>query len=361
MRSKSGRAPGRRSIKRVFLIGTVVILVLSLFSFCASAFVFNMVFRRQAENPYALTMVYSAQDAAAYPRAQLSFPSGENTLNGYLYGSGSEQGVIIIVNGFHATQTGHLAEVFYFVDAGWSVLTFDGTGVGESEGSSLIGLEQGRRDVLAALDFVSTYPDTAGLPLFLYGHSAGGYAVATLCDDARVSASVSISGFNSPRRMMHHYAKKYVGILADIEYPFMCLYDSFLFGRDGRITAEKQLSGARHPVMIVQGSEDQVVPLPQSIYASCDDLDNGNIHRLLLEEDFRNEHSTIWLSPEAADELLRLSQYESDSLSRYGDSVPENVEARLTQNAARSDLLLRDLDPAFMAEVDAFFSQALTN
>ena len=359
MTTKTCRAPKRYTAKRVFLIGTIVIFVFSLFSICSSAFAFHMTFRRRAEPPYTLAMSYTAADEAAYPRVEVDFPSGNNTLRGYLYGTDSQKGIVIVVNGFHATQNGHLGEVFYFVDDGWSVLTFDSTGVGLSDGNSLIGLEQFRRDVLAALDFVSQSPQTKELPIFLYGHSAGGYAVATVCDDPRVSASVCISGFNSALDMMRFFAKKYVGFLADIEYPFLRLYDNFLFGEDGQITAAEQLHSAVYPVWIVQGTQDKIVPLSQSIYAQCDGIENTNITTLLLDDEYRSEHSSIWLATDAASELRQLSAYGDEMTSQYGDDLPEEVRLQLSQNVTRSNLLLRTLDADFMNAVSQFFTQAL--
>ena len=68
--------------------------------------------------------------------------------------------------------------------------------------------------------------------MYLYGHSLGGYAVAAALDEADVKAAVCLSGFNSPVQTMHGKAKEYVGVLADIEYPFLCLQNRFVFGDD---------------------------------------------------------------------------------------------------------------------------------
>ena len=359
MTAKTRPAPRRLTAKRVFRIGIMVIVLFSIFAVFSSALGFHVAFRRWQEPAYNLAMSYTSDDAEGYPRVPVSFPSGDHTLRGYLYGTENRQGLVIVVNGFHATQNGHLGEVFYFLDQGWSVLTYDTTGTGESDGTSVIGLEQFRRDLLAALDFVSETPETENLPLFLYGHSAGGYAVATVCDDPRVSASVCISGFNSAQELMLHLGKKYAGPLAQVGYPYMCLYDHFLFGAEGLLTAEKQLQGAVHPVLVVHGASDDTVPLPVSIYGNCDSVENENVTTMLMEEEFRGEHSTVWLTADAARQLEQLSDYADQMRSRYGSAFPEDVAWQLAENVRCSNVLLRTLDEKFMDEISMFFRSAL--
>lgn len=350
---KSGRT------KRVLTIGTVTVVSLVVLSMVSSVIVFNAVFQRRDRNPYDLTMRYTPEDAAAYPRRSISFMSGENELKGYIYGEQNGKGLIIIANGFNAWAESHLGEVFYFVDAGWRVFTFEGTGVGESEGDSVVGLEQMRLDVLAVMDYVGADEELSNLPLFLYGHSAGGYAAASLCNDERVCAAVSISGFDSPVETMRFYAAKYVGVLADIEYPFLQLYDRYLFGGDSRINASSVLESAEHPVMIVQGSEDEIIPYELSIYAACRDGNNPNVRCVLIDDEYRGQHSTVWLDADAAKEFLELDGYKNDMLAQYGDELPDDVRETLESNKEKSDAILKNVDEAFLAGVSDFFADAM--
>lgn len=345
--------------KKVLTMGTITVVSLVVLSMVSSAVVFNAVFQRRSESPYELTMRYSSDDAEKYPRTRISFVSGDKLLKGYIYGEQNQKGIIIIANGFNAGVSTHLAEAFYFVDAGWRVLTFDGTGVGDSEGDSVVGLEQMRLDVLAAMDYIKADDNLSSLPIMLYGHSAGGYAAASLCNDERVSAVVSISGFDSPMDTMRFYAAKYVGVLAEIEYPFIQLYDRYLFGENGRIRAGSQLAEAKHPVMIVQGSADETIPYELSIYAACENEKYGNVRCVLIDEEYRNHHSTIWLNAPSAKEFLEIDSYKDEMLYTYGDELPEDVRKTLVTNAAEADALLKDVNEDFLGEVSRFFSEAI--
>lgn len=68
-----------------------------------------------------------------YDRTTVEFESKENTLTGYLYGEGNEKGVVVIAHGLGEGAENYLAETMYFVDNGWRVFSFDGTGSHESE------------------------------------------------------------------------------------------------------------------------------------------------------------------------------------------------------------------------------------
>lgn len=344
------------TVKRVLGIILLFFISFSLLSMIAASLVFNAVFQRREDDPYELKMQYSVKDEAAYPRESISFLSGGQTIRGNIYSADNPSGIVIMVNGFQATGSSHLAEIFYFVDDGWAVLSFDGTGVGNSDGESVVGLEQGRRDVLAAIDYVAGSPRWSGMPIFLYGHSAGGYAVSTLCDDSRVCAAVSISGFDSPRSMMKLYGEEYVGVLADISYPFLCAYDKLLFGRDGGVSAHTHIENAKCPVLIVQGTADEVVPFEQSIYYSCLPEYNSNVQLALIEETYRNRHSTAWLTADAARDFLQLQRQQE--LAESAEPTSNTIQT-LQENAVHSDEVLRQVDVDFLQSVSLFFRQAL--
>ena len=61
-------------------------------------------------------------DAARYPRSEVRFDSGGNTLHGWLYGEGGKSGVIIISAGINSGADSHLAEIMAFADEKKSVI-----------------------------------------------------------------------------------------------------------------------------------------------------------------------------------------------------------------------------------------------
>lgn len=318
----------RKVLKRLL----IVLLIYSLSSMLLSAVVFRVLFPRSDGDP-GYRLCYAEIDQSAYPREVFTFPSGSNTLTGYRYDTRDPKGLIVVINGIGAGADAHLPEILYFLDHGWSVVTWDATGVGESEGRGLIGLQQVRLDLLAYLD--ARGEDT--LPTVFYGHSAGAYAAATALEQGEpIRAAVCVCGFDSPVSVMYYHAKSYVGPLAGLQYPFLLLENVFLFGKDANVSAADALRESRLPVLLIESSSDDRVP--HEIGLLQDDALAGkpNISVLTVDADWRNEHSTPWLSAAAAEYI-----------------------AGLPADGAVDKALANELDEAFMAQVLQFFDAAV--
>ncbi|MCR5653291.1 MAG: alpha/beta hydrolase [Ruminococcus sp.] len=268
--------------------------------------VFSVMFGRYDEKENPLFYSYSDIDSSKYPRTKKVFKSGENKLCGYYYTTSRDSiGTVIVINGYHCTSDRHLSEIMYFVDNNWSVFTFDGTGVGQSDGDSQIGLAQSRLDTAAAVEYVGSL---SSKPVVLYGHSEGAYAAVTSLNDSdRVSAVVSVSGFNSPLELMHRHTKNHIGFLADIEYPFMYAHNYVLLGENSNTQAYEAINSTDTPVAVFQGKNDTTVPYDISIYSHRDELRNPNAACFEVGSS-RGNHSTIWLSDSAAEYTMKYRQ-----------------------------------------------------
>lgn len=355
---KHADSAGKRQhhLKRVLVGIMIFLLTFSILSMIASAVIFRALFGRVEDDPETMELRISETDSAQYPFREVSFPSGDNLLHGYLCGTDSKTGLIILVSGAGGGAQSHLAEMMYFVDHGWAVLSYDGTGVRTSEGTGTRGLSQAKRDVLAAVDFVSQTPEVAELPVILYGHSLGGYAAAAALDCSEISGAVTISAFNSPNETMHHFAKQYIGVLADAGYPFMCLQNFLTFGKDADTAALESINAADKPVMIVYGTDDTVIPEELSIYSHREQITNSHAVFLSVTEDGRSEHSTAWLTADAAAYAKACRMRLVALQEEYdGNIPPQELEDFLSSvNYTR----LYELDEQFMSQVLDFCTAA---
>lgn len=334
---KKPLSKSKRRLKRVCIIFIVTVLSYVLVSMAGSVVVFNVIFARtNTVNAFELT--YNDIDSAKYPRSEVSFPSGGNKLFGCVYRpKGTGKGLVMVVNGFNSCIDRHLPEIIWFIDRGYSVFTFENTGVGHSEGSGTVGIAQARLDAAAAIEYIEKDKELSKLPLLLYGHSLGGYAVATVLEDAPgVCAAVCVSGFDSPNENMHSSAKKYVGVLADIQYPFMCLQNFFLFGDKSDVSAVSVINESNKPVMIVGGNSDDSVPYEISILSKADSITNPNAVIVEVSEEYRGEHSTVWLSRESA---------------RYLAETENPTDKKLANI----------LDEGFMKSIEEFYQKSIAN
>ncbi len=335
LRQKSTDTRRGLSLRKGLKILLVVVLVYTLSSMLLSAVMFRVLFPR-TDGLSPIRYTYSEVDQETYPRQAFSFPSGDHTLSACRYPAADERGEIVVINGISAGIDSHLSEIMYFVDHGWSVVTWDATGVGNSGGRGIMGLQQVRLDLMAYLDYRRAQGET--LPLVLYGHSAGAYAAASVLegDGYGVCGAVCMCGFDSPMSVMLYHARQYAGVLADAQYPFLLLENRFLFGKDADVSAIAAINRSRAPVLLVESSSDDLVPHELGLLRNGTDFANPHVSAVTVDSNWRNEHNTPWLSSAAAEYVGSLEP---------GETVDKERACQL--------------DDAFMAQVLAFFTEAV--
>lgn len=348
----------QNSIKKRILVILIIMISLIIMNYIATKIIFASVFARYDYVATNIDMPYTAEDAEKYPRENVTFSSGENLLSGRFYRIPSAKGTILIAHGMQSMGDRYLDVTEYFLDQGWNVMTFDMTGTGESEGSDMVGLPQMKLDVLAALDWIKTSSGCESLPIVLYGHSMGGYAVVTvLSETTDVSAVICLSAFNNANEIMLSKARQYVGFLATVGYPSMCLENRSLFGDDAGEDAWKILNETNVPVLVVQGSGDTMVTEDLSLYNHRLSITNPLVSYLYVEEPFRNRHSTLWLTTECAEYTLEIHEKHDTLVSKYGRALPEDIYADFIKDVDFSRL--NCLDEKFMNTLENFLDSSV--
>ena len=150
------------------MLCALLIFVLSfvILSMAGSIAVFRIIYPRHDE-PSRFTLCYEDIDSKTYPREELSFDSGGNRLTAYRYRCSDPVGLVVIAAGLGDGASAHLAEGMTFLDQGYDVFCYDATGVGESEGSGVIGLSQPGIDLRAAMDYIGADDSLSRLPVLL--------------------------------------------------------------------------------------------------------------------------------------------------------------------------------------------------
>ncbi len=304
----------------VCVLGTLLLRVAV--SFCAVG-LFYRVFYARYDTLCPTDLRIEDIRADAVP---VSFKAGENTLSGLLIGNG-QKGVIVIVHGMRSGMDAHFAEADYFAAHGYTAFVFDGTGTRTSGGDSRESVSLARDDLEAALDYLDS-SELRDLPVYLYGHSSGGYAAATLLD--RADAAAVLCAFDDPIGTMCDTAAQYVGFLVLPQRPFLMAWNRIHAGADANELASDCINETTVPVLIVGASDDAVIPADDSLYLHPETITDPNAVYLLWE----GGHSDLWLSPEA---LAYREAVQNDA--------PETID-RLRFNA---------VDPAFLDAVLAFF------
>ncbi len=144
----------RISTRRVVTIIAIVIGALLLVYLAGGYFLVGSMlddnFARIERGEYYSTYPSYEDFEDVLPREQISFLSGENNLQGFIYGGDNDKGLVVIVHGFGGSSDEYLPQIQFLVEKGWRVFAHDGTGVYESGGESRESIYQATTDLVAA-------------------------------------------------------------------------------------------------------------------------------------------------------------------------------------------------------------------
>lgn len=209
-------------------------------------------------------------------RIPCRFASGGELLRGYLYPAGENTDLIVIAPGFRAVQDDYLPVTEALLDAGYSVFTFDPTGVGESGGSDQRGFPQIAADVSACLDMIETSGRFGCRRLFLIGHSRGGYGVCCVLDEhPEVDGAAAVGAVSSAIDGVMSGSAGMIGGAAYLNYPFLLLWQDCVFGSAANEDAVTSVNASSVPVLILHGESDSKVSGRLSLFSRADELKEG--------------------------------------------------------------------------------------
>lgn len=358
---KTMENPKRRKIWRrtLILLGLVIVLLAGL-SLLGTKIIYDSQFGRFEPPDPSLTSALHYQDLeSGYPRELVSFYSGKNKLQGYLYPKKGSLGLVVVVHGLGGGADSYLPQIKYFLDQGWSVFAYDATGSYNSEGEGTRGFPQALVDLDAALSFIKSRKDLNNLPLLVFGHSWGGYAAANILHfDHELAGVVSISAPNSALEMILEQGSHMLGPVIYAQRPFLWFYQWLLYGKTASLTAVEALNKTSVPVLIVHGTADTVVDYYGSaIINKRMEITNPKVRFLALEEEGQNDHNNIFRSKEALAYITPLNQEYRAVFDQYEGKVPEEVRREFYARVDRR--LANDINRGLMDEIHSFFLSCL--
>ncbi len=351
----------KQKLIRALVVSLVIIIVFALMNFVAAVIIYDSLFPRFDYSSYDLALNIDYEEIKEeYPRREIGFYNEDDfLLQGYLYGEGNK-GIIIVAPGLQSGADDYLSLTTGLVDLGWRVCSFDTTGSFRSEGKNSIGFCQETEDLLALIETIKQDKELQNLPLFLAGHSRGGYAVAcALQSEYDIKGIATISGANSPMEVTIDTSKNYVGPLAYMGYPFLYAYQTMKFGTDmTSMKASETISQSTCPTLIIQGTQDTVTPASTcSIYAHREEIENPNVEYLVYSEEYQNGHTNLLYSKDAVLYCESVDKEYEALLDKYPDGIPKSIAEEFYSsidsekaNEANTDLIL---------SINSFFENAL--
>ncbi len=337
----------RRNLKTAISSFLISVIIFVIASFMIVMIIYEGLFTRVDEYEYSSFMTYEDMDKY-YSGREVTFDSVGNSLYGRIYGEDISDKLVIVGHSKGNTGENMMAEAQFFLDNGFSVMVFDLTGHGKSDGSSQVGLQRAVSDFEKAIEFVKAEGYSE---LYLYGTGISGYASAACADIEGVKAVASVSAFSSVSDMTLEYAVENMSILGYVEYPVMMLYQYFIFGSELEKSAVKGINNSDVPVVVINGTADDSIKYDgAALINAADEITNQNVIYKSVEE---GRHDSLMRSADAVALLDRFNADAYELYNEYGGSVPvaeiEAIYGRYDREA------MSELDYALMNEILSVF------
>ncbi len=336
-----------------------VFLILSIASFVATHLIMRARFGRGEYPTYPVADYFYDRYKDSYPRRNVSFYSGKNRLQGYIYGEENTKGLLVFAHGINSGHESYIQEILWMVDHGWRIFAYDATGSCTSEGWGTTGLIQSALDLHAALTYVENDETLNKLPVCLMGHSWGGYAVAAgLYFDHNVKASASIAGYSDSIQMMMRFAGATMGKATALLRPFAYLENLFLFGKYATLTAVDGINRSGIPVMLVHGTNDMLVRFDTTgIVAHRDEITNPNVVIYPMSDKGQDGHTSIFHNEKSVEEIARINARLAELQQKHGKDIPDEERQKILDDADLDTVNLPN--DKMLGDINTFFKKAL--
>lgn len=350
--------------KKVIKI-SAVILVLLLIAGCITGFVIT---KKEMDKNFGRGDYPDRRFTAAwfydhyepeYPRQEVSFKSGDNTLKGFIYGADNDRGLIVFAHGIGSGHEFYLGLITRLVDRGWRVFAYDCTGSGYSEGDGTVGLAQSALDLDSALTFAEGDSRLNSLDTFVLGHSWGGYAAAAVLNFGHdIKGCVTMSGYNTPFEELAETCDGMFGGKSKLIYPFVWAYNNATFGKNASLSAVDGINKSGIPVLVIHGDNDDVIAYDgASIISHKDEITNSNVEYKVFSEEDRNGHNSYFNTPEYTEyKKMILTPLQDEINEKYNNNVPEEERIRFYESIDKE--LYNGFNPELVELIDSFFGKA---
>ncbi len=351
--------------KGIRFIGLSIVGVIVLFSIISMVIVmvvYNNQFLRVERHDTSVSAILRYEDLEEmYPRELVTFDSGKNQLQGYVYGLDQDQGLVVVAHGIGGGADSYLPQITYFVDKGWRVFAYDSTGSFDSEGKSTKGFPQALLDIDAALTYINDQEEFDSLSIMLFGHSWGGYAVTNVLHyEYDIDGVVSISGANSPMEMIIEQGQRMMGAFIHVQYPYLWLYQRILFKEEASLNAVDAINKSDTPVLIIHGENDEMISYDGSaIISHMSEITNPNARSLTLSNPNQSGHNDLFRSKASIDYIDEINVEYRQLYDTHAQNIPYEIKQDFYSRINRS--LAQDLNLELMDEIHAFFLRSISN
>lgn len=290
------------------VLKTIALLGAGTLAVTGSVGLYRKIFSRYERPDYALKPgIYTYERISdRLERERLFYNSGDTRLAGYFYPAENAKGLVVFAHGFHAGADDYLPVFEFLVRYGYHVFAFDTKGTYDSQGDSTVGLPEALVDLDATLMYLKSQERFNQYPLFLLGHSCGGYAVTAVLNIHKdIKACAAIAPMNCASTMILEKGALYTSMLASDIYTqlpaaFLIPYQKYLFGEYADMTAVDGINSTDIPVLIAHGNRDMTVDFatPLSVIGQKYRIRSERVYYYVGKDELSG-HDSIWHSADA--------------------------------------------------------------
>lgn len=291
------------------------------------------------------------------PRITFSFPSGRWQLQGYFYPCQDAKAMVVVCHGMHSGADDYIPFIEYFVHNGFAVFTYDCQGTYASEGDSTVGMCTPLVNLDHALNYIERHKQLSQYPLFLFGHSWGGYAAtAVLSIHKKVRGCAAVAPFNSGYTLFVEKGEQYMAPFSDMlkfDFPedFLNTYQKLLFQDYTKYNGVDGINSTDIPVYIAHGNRDFVISFNhQSIISHRAEIRKKNV-TYYIGTDTQAGHNTILHS-------LRAVAYQ-EKVEKDLKRLKKELDRDLTQEELTE--FCNSVDHRLYSEVNTEMMQEIVN
>lgn len=278
------------------------------------------------------------------------------TLRGRLFTqkqkSKETKSLIIFSHGLGPGYDGYIGEIDYLVQSGYDVFAYYNTGTGKSGGESIVGFPQSVIDLSYALDYVLEDRHLRTLPLGLYGHSWGAYAVMNVLNlDYPIRAVVERSGPVSSKRIMRSVAINKAGRKAIPLLPFISYVENLKTGKIHKLNAIDGINKSDAEILLMHSEDDEVVPIDTSPFNYLSRIKNPKVRTML----FSNKGHHVVKSNRGLKYSVEKNKEYNELSEKYNGEIPYEEKEKFGKSV--DNKLYFELDFTVMQDITNFYDE----
>jgi hypothetical protein len=280
----------------VCIIAIIAVALVILINFIVMPIVVDKAVFSKRQERNKLLKYFSANDfGLTVEKVPLNY-NGHN-LYGAVYSKGQLkecEKLIIFAHGIGPGHCAYMTEVAYYCNKGYAVLAYDSLGCDRSEGKNIHSFYTGAECVVAAYIGAKCHKHLKDLPVYLVGHSWGGYSVLCASQQINVKGVVAFSAFSSPAKTICSLAcansNKMMKPMFYLMTPSLNLIAACKNMRTGSKNAAKAIALSKTPALLVWGEKDAAVNAQCS--AACV-ASGDNVQKLIIPDRAHNVYNTV--------------------------------------------------------------------